>query len=76
MKFKKKLILKALTDPKFRKMLQDNPEEALNTEELKGIKAGQAVDVNEVLGLVDQIKQSAVIISDVIYCMPREWQVY
>jgi len=71
MKFKKKLVLKALTDPQFRKLLQEDPEAALNTEELKGIKAGQA-DIKEVLGLVDQISQNAQRISDMIFCIPPD----
>ena len=69
MKFKKKLVLKALTDPQFRKTLQENLEAALDTDELKGIKAGQS-DIIEVLDLVEQIGQSAQQISDLIFCMP------
>jgi hypothetical protein len=68
MKSKKRLVLKALTDPKFRKLLQESPEEALKTEELAGIKAGADV-VNDILNTVNQINQQAQKISDYIFCV-------
>lgn len=68
---RKKLILKALTDPKFRKLLQDNPEEALKTEELAGIKAGADV-LKDILNTVNQINDQAQKISDYIFCIIQD----
>lgn len=68
MKSKKRLVLKALTDPKFRKLLQENPEEALKTEELAGIMAGADV-VKDILDTVYQINAQAEKISDYIFCV-------
>lgn len=62
---KKKLVLKALTDPKFRKRLQENPEGALTSEELAGIKGG----VTELVALVDQINQQSTKVSDMLFCI-------
>lgn len=65
---KKKLVLKALTDPKFRKLLQENPEEALKLDELKGIKAGAEV-VSDILDTVTLINEQSQKISDLIFCI-------
>ena len=75
MKFKKKVILKALTDAKFRKLLQDNPEAALNIDEFKNVKGGQVIDPIEILSIVNQTYANAQKISDVIYCIPPDpWE--
>lgn len=65
---KKKLVLKALTDPKFRKRLQENPEKALTAEELAGIKGG----VTELVALVDQINQQSTKVSDMLFCIVHD----
>jgi hypothetical protein len=62
---KKKLVLKALTDPKFRKSLQENPEGALTPGELAGIKGG----VTELMEMVDQINQQSQKVSDMLFCI-------
>jgi hypothetical protein len=69
---KKKLVLKALTDPKFRKRLQENPEKALTPEELAGIKGG----VTELTALVDQINQQSQKVSDMLFCIIIDDDVY
>lgn len=68
---KKKLVLKALTDPKFRKLLQENPEEALKLDELAGIKAGADV-LKNILDTVNQINEQAQKISDYIFCIIQD----
>jgi len=68
---KKKLVLKALTDPKFRKLLQENPEEALKLDELAGIKAGAEV-VQNILDTVYQINEQSQKISDYIFCIIQD----
>ena len=50
---KKKIVLKALTDPTFRKMLNENPEAALTPEEIASIKGG----VDGLLDLVDLVNE-------------------
>jgi len=65
---KKKLVLKALTDPKFRKLLQENPEEALKLDELAGIKGGAEV-VSDILDTVNLINEQSQKISDYIFCI-------
>lgn len=64
---KKKLILKALTDPKFREMLSVNPEKALNAEELAEIKGGQGVA--EILDIVGNINAQSTKVSDYLFCI-------
>lgn len=61
----KKLILRALTDANFRKLLKENPEEALNLAEIKGGK----VAVNEILGTVELIDDRISSISDKLLCV-------
>jgi hypothetical protein len=68
---KKKLVLKALTDPKFRKLLEENPEEALKIDELAGIKAGAEV-VKDILDTIGQINDQAQKISDYIFCVIQD----
>ena len=72
MKFKKKVILKALTDAKFRKLLQENPEAALSIDEFKNVKAGQIINPTEILSIVNQTYANAQKISDVIFCIPPD----
>lgn len=61
----KKLILRALTDASFRKLLKENPEEALNLAEIKGGK----VAVNDILGTVDLIDDRISSIGDKLLCV-------
>jgi hypothetical protein len=63
MKLKRKLILKALTDPEFRKMLQENPEQALSADELKEITGGNILNT---AALIDLISQNT---SPMIFCV-------
>jgi len=60
-----KIFLKALTDDKFRKMLIENPGEALTTEELSSIKGG----VDGLLDLVDMIKEQSLKVGTAIFCV-------
>lgn len=62
---RKKLVLKALTDAKFRKELKENPEGALTAEELASINGGVA----ELINIVDDINATSGKISDLIFCM-------
>ncbi|NIM18548.1 MAG: hypothetical protein GTO45_41755 [Candidatus Aminicenantes bacterium] len=65
MKLKKKLVIRALTDPKFRKLLEENPEAALTKEELEEIKGG--VDgIMEQADLIDIISKT---IAPMIFCI-------
>ncbi|NIM14396.1 MAG: hypothetical protein GTO45_20375 [Candidatus Aminicenantes bacterium] len=61
----KKLILKALTDVNFRKLLKENPEEALNLAEIKGGN----VAVNEILDTLASIDDQIDSISDKLLCV-------
>jgi hypothetical protein len=60
----KKLVLKALTDANFRKLLKENPEEALNLAEVKG---GQVV-ASQILFSVNAIDSLIADISDYLLC--------
>lgn len=71
MKVKKKLVLKALTDPKFRRLLEENPEEALKLDELAGIKAGADV-VKDILDTIGEINDQSQKISDYIFCVIQD----
>lgn len=62
---KKKIVLKALTDAKFRKKLMENPEEALTPEELSSIKGG----VEELTDLVDMVNQQSQKVGTMIFCV-------
>ena len=62
---KKKIVLKALTDPTFRKMLNENPEAALTPEEIASIKGG----VDGLLDLVDLVNEQTGKIGTMIFCM-------
>ena len=66
MKIKKKLVIKALTDPKFRKLLEENPENALSPEELTEIKGG----VDEILNTADYINAISQLGGQMIFCVP------
>ncbi|MCP4157061.1 MAG: hypothetical protein GY757_55625 [bacterium] len=61
---KKKLILKALTDAKFRKLLEANPQEAFNMADVKG---GQ-FDPQGILDAVKAINKSISDIGEYILC--------
>ncbi len=65
MKLKRKLILKALTDPQFRKMLEENPEKALSADELKEITGGvsNVLDTTAYIDIISQIS------SPMIFCV-------
>lgn len=65
MSLKKKLILRALTDPKFRKMLEENPEKVLTPEELEELQGG----VDGLLGTADGIDVISDIIQPNLFCM-------
>ena len=71
MKLKRKLVMKALTDPEFRKKLQENPEEVLTKEELEEITGGAGEILSEV-SIVDVI---AALIPMMLFCMlfPKAW---
>lgn len=65
MKIRKQLVIRALTDPKFRKLLEENPEAALTKEELEEIKGG--VDgIMSQIDLIDFISQQ---VSPMIFCV-------
>lgn len=66
---KKRLILKALTDPKFRELLSVNPQKALNAEELAEIKGGQGV--LEILDIVGTVNAQSTKVSDYLFCVIR-----
>lgn len=71
MKLKRKLVMKALTDPEFRKKLEENPEEVLTKEELEEITGG----AGEVLGEVSIIDVIASLIPMMLFCIlfPKAW---
>ncbi len=62
---KKKIVLKALIDPKFRKMLSENPEQALSADELSSITGG----VDGILDLIDMINQQSGKVGTMIFCI-------
>jgi len=66
MKLKKKLVIKALTDPQFRKLLAEKPEEALTKEELEEIKGG----IGEIFSTLEFINSLATNGATMIFCMP------
>jgi hypothetical protein len=65
MSAQKKLILRALTDANFRKLLKENPEAALDIAEIRG---GNVVvtDILDTVGLIDDQIDS---ISDKLLCV-------
>lgn len=69
MRLKRELVLKALTDPEFRKKLQENPEEVLSAEELKEITGG-ADEVLDQAGIVDAVSK---IFLPMILCLIFPW---
>jgi len=58
----RKLVLKALTDPKFRKMLEENPMEAA---QMAGIKGGM---VQDILNATYAIEQQTDRLKDQLLC--------
>ncbi len=65
---RRKLVLKALTDPKFRQLLQDSPDTALSSDEKAAVKGG----ANEILDFVYQINEQSEKVSDLIFCMIKD----
>ena len=65
MSLKKKLILRALTDPKFRKMLEEDPEKVLTPEELEELQGG----VDGLLGTAEGVDPISQFVQPVIFCM-------
>ncbi len=61
----KKLVLKALTDPKFRKMLEENPMEAA---EMAGIKGG-VTEVEDILNATYRVESQIGDIKDLLLCV-------
>ncbi|MGE5342817.1 MAG: hypothetical protein ACM3SY_15195 [Candidatus Omnitrophota bacterium] len=64
MKLNRTLVLRALTDPKFRKMLEENPLEAA---ELAQITGGIA-EVNSILSAVQSIGTQIYTVGDELLC--------
>ncbi len=62
---KKQLILKALTDPKFRKLLQENPMEAMEMAEIRG---GYIVDPMTIIDTVHAVEKTISEIGEQILC--------
>lgn len=71
MKLKRKLVMKALTDPEFRKKLEENPEEVLTKEELEEITGGASELLNEI-SIIDVI---GTLIPMMLFCLlfPKAW---
>ncbi len=67
---KKKLVLKALTDAKFRKQLMENPEQALTPEELRSINGG----ATELLDLLNMVNEQALKVGTMIFCVSPDPQ--
>lgn len=65
MKLKRRIVLKALTDPEFRKKLEENPEQALSADELKEITGGVEGIIDQA-ALIDIISQTT---STYIFCV-------
>jgi hypothetical protein len=65
MKVNKKLILRALIEPGFRKMLRENPQEALNMAEIKGGQLEIDLMLNVLCGIDEQIN----IVADKLLCV-------
>jgi hypothetical protein len=62
---KKQLVLRALTDPKFRKLLEENPIEAM---EMAGIRGGFTTDANAILHAVGEVESTVSKIGEQILC--------
>ena len=69
MKLRRELVLKALTDPEFRKKLQESPEEVLSAEELKEITGG----AGEVLDKAETLDAVAKFFFPMILCIIFPW---
>jgi len=65
MKITKKLVMKALTDVQFRKMLEEKPMEAL---EMANIKGGQT-EVFNALQMLNEIATQTTKINDLLFCI-------
>jgi hypothetical protein len=61
---KKQLVLKALTDPKFRKLLEENPMAAMEMAEVKG----GYVDSKSILAVVGEIENTVSQVGEQILC--------
>ena len=64
-KINKKLVVQALTDPKFRKQLKDNPAKALSKKKLTAL---QQKEVNLVLAMVRGIDRQIANLADELLC--------
>jgi hypothetical protein len=64
MSVNKKLVLRALTEPKFRKMLREAPQEVLNMGEIKG---GQS-EIDLLLAVLNGIDTQIIALSDRLLC--------
>ncbi len=62
---KKKIVLRALTDPKFREMLRKDPQNALTADELGAIKGG----VEEILDTVTLVDEQTTKVGTQIFCV-------
>ena len=62
----KKLILKALTEPNFRKLLKENPKKALGIHE---ITVGQEREINLILSMVKGIDSQIASVADNLLCV-------
>lgn len=65
LKRQKTLILQALTDPKFRKLLQENPKEALGA---KRLTADMKKEIQLVLAAVKGINSQISALADELLC--------
>ena len=64
-KQQRELVMRALTDPKFRKALQQNPEEALG---VKGLEPVNQKEIAVVLALVKGIDAQIAALADELLC--------
>lgn len=65
LKRQKELILQALTDPKFRKLLQENPKEALG---VKRLTSDMKKEIQLVLAAVKGINSQISALADELLC--------
>lgn len=62
----KKMVLKALTDSKFRKLLKEKPKEAL---QVKKITVGQEREIKLILAMVKGIDSQIASVADNLLCV-------
>ncbi len=62
----KKLVLKALTDPKFRRLLKNNPKKALG---VRKITPGQKMEIQLVTAVVKGIESQIASVADNLLCV-------